>query len=216
MLELFNMFEVGISENTYEFDDLFKSSDLENCFNMYEFDNPEAFFSNILDDNVVTFNTFKSDNSKTSFEQANNERDGEVIEYKENLSNLSSNEFINYDKKESELKYPIELEMSFNNCEKDKEDGIPRHRTYKCMKGQPYISQKEAHTINDRDSGHNTTGCTFHINAYRCKKDNLIYISKIDSYYNHALVDNINMVAAHYRKFSPEMHEEIKFLATCE
>ncbi|CAG8766001.1 18576_t:CDS:1, partial [Gigaspora rosea] len=135
------MFEVGISENTYKFgnteilfdaesgntDDLFESGDPENCFNMYEFDNSEAFFSNILDDNAVTFNTFRIDNPETYFEQANNERDGGVIEYTDNPSNLSSNEFISfpdinntyenqgYDKKESELKYPIELEMSFKN-----------------------------------------------------------------------------------------------------
>ncbi|CAG8796771.1 21042_t:CDS:2, partial [Gigaspora margarita] len=194
------MFEVGISKNTYEFgnakiffgaesgntDDLFESGNPEHCFNKYKFDNSEAFFSNILDDNVVTFNMFRPNNPETSFEQANNERNSEVIEYTENLSNLSSNEFISlsdinntyenqdYDKKESELKYLIELEMSFNNwldldkwlnnhgiecgfvftitySEKDKEDRIPQHCTYKYMKGQPYVSQKEAHTINNCD-----------------------------------------------------------------
>ncbi|CAG8836564.1 5572_t:CDS:2, partial [Cetraspora pellucida] len=81
--------------------------------------------------------------------------------------------------------------------------------------GRLYISKKEAHVVNDRDSGHHTTGCTFHVNAYRRKKDNLIYVSKIDSQHNHALVDNINMVAPHYRKFTSEMIDEVKFLASC-
>ncbi|CAG8794525.1 5054_t:CDS:2 [Gigaspora margarita] len=192
MLESFNMFKVGISENTYEFcnteiffgaesgntNDLFESGNLENCFNMYEFDNLKVFFSNILDDNAMTFNMFGSDNLETSFEQANNERDSRVIEYTENLSNLSSNKFISlldinntyenqdYDKKESELKVEYGFAFTITYSEKDKEDRIPWCHTYKCMKGQLYISQKEAYTINDRDSGYNTTSCTFYINAY--------------------------------------------------
>ncbi|CAG8781942.1 24013_t:CDS:2, partial [Gigaspora rosea] len=110
----FNIFEVGISENTYEF------GNAEILFDAESGNTDDLFES-------VTFNTFKTDNPETYFEQANNERDGRVIEYTENLSNLSSNEFISfpdinntyenqgYDKKESELKYPIELEMSFKN-----------------------------------------------------------------------------------------------------
>jgi hypothetical protein len=47
------------------------------------------------------------------------------------------------------------------------------------------------------------------------KKDNPVYITKINGEYNHLLVKNINMVAFHYHKFTPEMCNNVRLLAIC-
>ncbi|CAG8646831.1 2200_t:CDS:1, partial [Cetraspora pellucida] len=48
------------------------------------------------------------------------------------------------------------------------------------------------------------------------KKDNKIYITKIDDQHNYALINNIEMVATHYRRLISEMHNDIKLFASCE
>ncbi|PKC54237.1 hypothetical protein RhiirA1_477708 [Rhizophagus irregularis] len=100
--------------------------------------------------------------------------------------------------------------------DKDKHDSFPRRRTYACTKGQAYVLQKEAHINEERDRGHHSGDCKFYINAYRKKRDNLVYITKINGEHNHPLVKNINIVASHYRKFTPEMRDDVKLLATCD
>ncbi|CAG8724192.1 1521_t:CDS:2, partial [Rhizophagus irregularis] len=134
--------------------------------------------------------------------------------------------------------YPITLEMTFTNwkkldeflenhglergfaftithSDKDKEDGFPRRRIYACSKGRSYNQQKNAHTDENRNRGHHTTDCKFHVNAYRRKKDNLIHITKIDGEHNHDLVDNIRMVTPHFRKLTPEMYDDVALFAAC-
>ena len=106
--------------------------------------------------------------------------------------------------------------FTITHSEKDKEDGLPRRRTYACMKGRKYVPQKEAQKNDERNTGHHTGGnCKFYINTYRRKKENLVYITKVEGEHNHALVENIGMVASHYRKLSPEMKDDVKLLATC-
>ncbi|RIB21559.1 hypothetical protein C2G38_2176301 [Gigaspora rosea] len=45
--------------------------------------------------------------------------------------------------------------FTITHSEKDKEDGIPQHRKYRCMKGRPYVTHKEAHATKERNRGHN-------------------------------------------------------------
>ena len=84
-----------------------------------------------------------------------------------------------------------------------------------CSKGRTYNQQKKAHTGENRNKGHHTSDCKFHINAYRRKKDNLVHITKVDGEHNHELVENVRMVASHYRKLTPEMRDDVTLLATC-
>src|SRR6185437_83438 len=57
--------------------------------------------------------------------------------------------------------------------------------------------------------------CKFHINAYRRKNDNLIYITKIKDQHNHELVKNIDVLSSTYRKLTPTMCDDINLLANC-
>ena len=82
--------------------------------------------------------------------------------------------------------------FTITHSEKDK-DGLPRRRTYVCTKGRKYVQRKEAQKIDERNTGHHTGNCKFYVNAYR-RKDNLVYITKVEGNHNHALVKNINMV----------------------
>ncbi|CAG8816336.1 14647_t:CDS:2, partial [Cetraspora pellucida] len=218
-----NAFDLGALENFFntEFSNTDNCSNapdlgsLVNCSNALGYDNLETFF----DDKSGNTNkyTFNSDDSGNFFNSDNLEAylnafgPGDIEAFLNTFDPSSP-----FDKWVDNHGTECGFAFTITHSEKDKEDGIPRCRTYKCMKGRLYISKKEAHVINDRDSGHHTTGCTFHVNAYRRKKDNLIYVSKIDGQHNHALVDNINMVAPHYRKFTSEMSDEVKFLASCE
>ncbi|CAB4492900.1 unnamed protein product [Rhizophagus irregularis] len=115
-------------------------------------------------------------------------------------------------------KHGLEQGFAFTitHSDKDKHDSFPRRRTYACTKGQAYVLQKEAHINEERDRGHHSGDCKFYINAYRKKRDNLVYITKINGEHNHPLVKNINIVASHYRKFTPEMRDDVKLLATCD
>ncbi|CAG8839881.1 4412_t:CDS:1, partial [Gigaspora margarita] len=61
------------------------------------------------------------------------------------------------------------------------------------MKGQVHVPQKEAHIIEGCNKGHHTGNCKFHVNTYRQKTNNLVYIMKVDGQHNHELVENINM-----------------------
>ncbi|CAG8672713.1 7752_t:CDS:2 [Cetraspora pellucida] len=72
----------------------------------------------------------------------------------------------------------------------------------------------EAHKINDRDRGHYTGNCEFQVNAYRWKTDNQVHISKICSQHNHALVENIGIIAPSYRKLTSEMCDDVRLLAS--
>ncbi|RIB27530.1 hypothetical protein C2G38_2160395 [Gigaspora rosea] len=99
------------------------------------------------------------------------------------------------------------------HSEKDKEDGIPHHCVYTRIKGIKYILQKEAHIVKGCNKGHYAENCKFHINTYRRKKDNLVYITKIEGQYNHELIKNIDMVASYYRKLSPEICNKMRLLA---
>ncbi|CAG8608969.1 1931_t:CDS:2, partial [Cetraspora pellucida] len=167
----------------------------ENFFNLNntEFNNLQDY-ANIIDQQWSPFNNLSYlKNMKKDLETTEN------IEVRENNNRMYT--------------YPIALEMDFMNwedlnrwldnhgvehgfaftvthSEKDKEDRIPRRRTY--------------------------SDCQFHVNAYRHKKDNKIYITKIDGQHNHALINNIEMVATHYQRLTPEMHDNIKLLASCE
>ncbi|CAG8673405.1 16366_t:CDS:2, partial [Gigaspora rosea] len=74
-----------------------------------------------------------------------------LIEVMDDVEDVESAEHDN-----SEFTYPISLEMEFtkwneldHHSEKDKNDGIPRCRTYKCIKGRPYILRKEVQAIKE-------------------------------------------------------------------
>ncbi|CAB4479910.1 unnamed protein product [Rhizophagus irregularis] len=114
-------------------------------------------------------------------------------------------------------KHGLEQGFAFTitHSDKDKHDSFPRRRTYACTKGRAYVPRKEAHINEERDRGHHSGDCKFYINAYRRKRDNLVYITKINGEHNHPLVENINMVASRYRKLTPEMRDDVKLLATC-
>ncbi|CAB5172146.1 unnamed protein product [Rhizophagus irregularis] len=130
----------------------------------------------------------------------------------------SSDEFFDWKKLDKWLdKHGLEQGFAFTitHSDKDKHDSFPRRRTYACTKGRAYVPQKEAHINEERDRGHHSGDCKFYINAYRRKRDNLVYITKINGEHNHPLVENINIVASHYRKLTPEMHDDVKLLATC-
>ncbi|CAG8746083.1 14335_t:CDS:2, partial [Funneliformis caledonium] len=71
------------------------------------------------------------------------------------------------------------------------------------------------HTNENRNRGHNTNNCKFHINAYRRKKNNLVHITKVEDEHNHELVENIRIVSPYYRKLTPEMRDDIALLAIC-
>ncbi|CAB5382761.1 unnamed protein product [Rhizophagus irregularis] len=114
-------------------------------------------------------------------------------------------------------KHGLEKGFAFTitHSDKDKHDSFPRRCTYACIKGRAYVPRKEAHINKERDRGHHSGDCKFYINAYRRKRDNLVYITKINGEHNHPLVKNINMVASHYRKFTLEMRDDVKLLTTC-
>ncbi|CAG8819597.1 29453_t:CDS:2, partial [Gigaspora margarita] len=94
------------------------------------------------------------------------------------------------------------------HSEKDKENGIPRHYVYTCIKGKKYISRKEAHIVEGCNKEHYAENCKFHINTYHQKKDNLVYITKIEDQHNYELIKNIDIVASHYYKLSLEICNE--------
>ncbi|CAB5359026.1 unnamed protein product [Rhizophagus irregularis] len=110
-------------------------------------------------------------------------------------------------------KHGLEQGFAFTitHSDKDKHNSFPRRRTYACTKGRAYVP----HINEERDRGHHSGDCKFYINTYRRKRDNLVYITKINGEHNHPLVKNINMVASHYRKLTPEMRDDVKLLATC-
>jgi len=95
------------------------------------------------------------------------------------------------------------------------EDGHLRRRTYTCMKGQRFKSRKEAHVLDERNRGRNGIKCSFHVNVYRSKKENVIYIVNILGKHNHALVENIELVAPKYRKLTPAMQSDVELMASC-
>ncbi|CAG8664040.1 15791_t:CDS:2 [Cetraspora pellucida] len=71
------------------------------------------------------------------------------------------------------------------------------------------------HTTKECNQGYNNSNCQFYVNAYWCKKDNKIYITKIDNQHNYALINNIKIVATYYQRLTPKMHDDIKLLASC-
>src|SRR6185312_17127455 len=75
------------------------------------------------------------------------------------------------------------------------EDGHPRRRTYTCTKGQRFISRKEAHVLDERNRGHSSGSCSFHVNVYRGKKENIICISSVVGEHNHPMVQDIELLA---------------------
>jgi MULE transposase domain len=92
---------------------------------------------------------------------------------------------------------------------------MPRRRIYACTRGRKYMPRKEAHTEESRNAEHNTGNCQFRVNTYRRKNDNLVYITKVENQHNHKLVETIAILAPSYRKFTPEMQEDVRLLATC-
>ncbi|CAG8584874.1 8742_t:CDS:2 [Diversispora eburnea] len=164
----------------------------------------------------------------SSFDQ-NNVND---LNLTENLDDIPFNEL------NDGLLYPVTTEMAFDNwinfdewlknygleqgfaftithSEKDKNDGIPRWHIYACTKGRKYVARKEAHTKDSHNSAHNSGNCQFRINAYCQKNDNMVYITKVESQHNHKLVDNIAILVPSYRKFTPEMQDNVRLLTIC-
>lgn len=94
-------------------------------------------------------------------------------------------------------------------------DGHPRRRIYTCMKGQRFKPRKEAHVLDERDRGHNGINCSFHVSIYRGKKENVIYISSILGEHNHAMVEDIELLAPKYRKLTPAMQSDVELMASC-
>ncbi|CAB5387291.1 unnamed protein product [Rhizophagus irregularis] len=122
------------------------------------------------------------------------------------------------DNEQSSNEFLVKMKLKIKkNCinDKDKHNSFPRRRTYAYTKGRAYVPRKEAHINEERDRGYHSGDCKFYINAYCRKRDNLVYIMKINGEHNHPLVKNINMVAFHYCKLTPEMHDDVKLLATC-
>ncbi|CAG8584661.1 6862_t:CDS:2, partial [Racocetra fulgida] len=68
--------------------------------------------------------------------------------------------------------------VTITHSDNDKDDRLPRRRTYKCIKGRKYISCKKAHVLDDRDRGHHAASKkkqdnpTFHVDARFEGKDN--------------------------------------------
>ncbi|CAG8630521.1 2803_t:CDS:2, partial [Diversispora eburnea] len=163
-----------------------------------------------------------------SFDQ-NNINDLNLIE---NLDDISFNElndrslylvttemaFDNWIKLDEWIKnYGLEqgFTLTITHSEKDKNDRIPQWHIYACTKGRKYVTRKEAHTKNSRNSGHNSGNCQFCINTYRWKNDNMVYITKVENNHNHKLVNNIIALASSYQKFTPEMQDDVRLLVTC-
>ncbi|CAG8491476.1 14656_t:CDS:2 [Dentiscutata heterogama] len=131
------MFKPGNIENIYKFGNTenfvdSESGNADNCFNAFNFGtlDPDlkTFFDTKSDntnncifdfDNSENFNKLNSDNLETFFNifGLNNE----VIEQKENISNSFSNIAKAYknhdDKTNSELQYPIKINISFRDWE---------------------------------------------------------------------------------------------------
>ncbi|CAG8655849.1 245_t:CDS:2, partial [Diversispora eburnea] len=105
--------------------------------------------------------------------------------------------------------------ITITHSEKDKKDGLPQRRIYTCTRGRKYTPRKEAHTKESRNAEHNTGNCQFRVNTYCQKNDNLVYITKVENQHNHKLVETIAALASSYQKFTPEMQEDIRLLATC-
>ncbi|CAG8595724.1 5353_t:CDS:2, partial [Scutellospora calospora] len=100
------------------------------------------------------------------------------------------------------------LEVERNSNDENIEDSGP---LYPIVLGIDFSNWKEeAHIIEGHNKGHHTGNCKFHVNIYRRKNNNLIYITKVDSEHNHKLVENIDMVASHYCKLSPEICNKCK------
>ncbi|CAG8630529.1 7216_t:CDS:2, partial [Cetraspora pellucida] len=96
----------------------------------------------------------------------------------------------------------------------DKVDKKPRRHVYSYTKGQKYVQHKEAHVLDERNKGHKTGGCPFHINVYRWKDNDQIRISNIIGTHNHEMVENITMVEPRYQQLTKNMQDEIRLLAS--
>ncbi|CAG8522171.1 12658_t:CDS:2, partial [Cetraspora pellucida] len=72
--------------------------------------------------------------------------------------------------------------------DKDKTDRLPQHHIYACTK----------------------------VNAYHQKSDNMVYITNVCNQHNHALVENISMIAPSYHQLTLEMHDDVRLLVTCK
>jgi len=94
-------------------------------------------------------------------------------------------------------------------------DGHPRRRTYTCTKGQRFTPRKEAHVLDERNRGHNSSNCSFHVNIYRGKKEDVIYISSVYGEHNHPMVEDIELLAPKYRKLTPAMQDDVELMASC-
>ncbi|CAB4375740.1 unnamed protein product [Rhizophagus irregularis] len=155
------------------------------------------------------------------FNKLNKLDETEILEDFLTNNEQSSDKFFGENEVENQEKlYQVTPEIAFTDWkklddDKDKHDSFPRRCTYACIKGRAYVPRKEAHINKERDRGHHSGDCKFYINAYRRKRDNLVYITKINGEHNHPLVKNINMVASHYRKFTLEMRDDVKLLTTC-
>ncbi|CAG8585504.1 8007_t:CDS:2, partial [Scutellospora calospora] len=153
----------------------FDSDDSGNFFNSFDPDNLEAYLNAFGPSNIEAFlNTFDPNSPVTFVERTDNEKDNDFDKWVNNHGTECGFAF------------------TITHSKKDKENRILWCCTYKYMKGRSYISKKEAHIINDRDSSYYTTGYTFYVNMYRHKKNNLFYVSKID-----------------------EMSDKVKFLTSC-
>ncbi|RGB25185.1 hypothetical protein C1646_772073 [Rhizophagus diaphanus] len=139
----------------------------------------------------------------------------EEIEIPEDLltdNEQFSDEFFGENKVENQEKlYQVAPEMAFTNW-KNLDKWLDKHGL---VQGFAFTITHKAHINEERDRGHHSGDCNFYINAYRRKRDNLIYITKINGEYNHLLMKNINMVVSHYRKLTPKMRDDVKLLATC-
>ncbi|CAG8800778.1 20326_t:CDS:2, partial [Gigaspora margarita] len=150
-LIFYDMFEASTTDSIYE------SSNIENFFSAYDFGNPESLYDAFDSRNLETFfntfgsgnmeyflNTFDPNNSETFFEPINDKRDNKAIQHTENPSKLDK--WFNSHGLENGFAFMITY------SKKDKEDGIPRRRTYKCTKDRLYVSRKEAHVVKDHNS----------------------------------------------------------------
>ncbi|CAG8490272.1 10122_t:CDS:2 [Gigaspora margarita] len=144
--------------------------------NIFESDTPVNFLNALESDDLENlFNVLMPDCPKAYYEQIDNKNNFKIIE-----------------DNNKKIWFPFELKMSFNNwAELDKwlnnyglESGFAFIITHSEKDKEDKISQP--HIVKERDSGHYTTSCTFRMNAY-WRKNNLVYITKIDGQHNHIL-----------------------------
>ncbi|CAG8642328.1 16535_t:CDS:2 [Cetraspora pellucida] len=194
---------------------------------------------NNFGDQQISDNAFDDFDNKVDVEDKAKEMEHEVDFEDEDKEMEHEVDFENKDKEmEPESRYSLTVNQSFKtwkavdkllehysqersfafcitHSEIDKIDNEPWRRVYTCTKGQTYVPCKKAYILSERDRGHKSVGCPYHINIYWWKNDNQIHIFNIIGTHNHKMVQNITMVEARYHQLTKEMQDDVRLLSSC-